>query len=71
MSVCAGSLVSSVTPILTHARIPLLGTDFEARSRNMKKSKKMENVGSPFLTKSRKEPAAIHLQDFGPQLQAR
>lgn len=48
MSVCweCGVLV---TPILTHARVPLLGTDIEARSRNMKKSKKMGNVGSPLL----------------------
>jgi hypothetical protein len=37
----------------------------------MKKSKKMENVGSPVLTKSRKEPAAIRLKDLKPQLQAR
>ena len=60
-----------LTPIPTHARVPLLGTGIEARSRNMKKSKKMENVGSPLLTKSRKEPAAIRLQDLERQLQAR
>ena len=53
-----------VTPILTHAHVPLLGTDIEARSRDMKKSEKMENVGSPLLTGSRKEPAAIRLQDL-------
>jgi hypothetical protein len=70
MSVCWEFGVP-VTPILTHARVPLLGTDIEGRSRNMKKSKKMGNVGSPLLTKSRKEPAAIRLQDFRPQLQAR
>ena len=39
-----------LTPILTRARVPLLGTDIEAKSRNMKKSRKMENVGSPILT---------------------
>jgi hypothetical protein len=60
-----------LSPILTHARVLSLRTDIEARSRNMKKSKKMENVGSPVLTKSRKEPAAIRLKDLKPQLQAR
>jgi len=33
----------------------------------MKKSKKLENVGSPLLTKSRKELAAIRLQELGQQ----
>jgi len=56
-----------VIPILTHAHVPLLGTDIEARSRNMKKRKKMENVGSALLTKSRKELAAIRRQELEPQ----
>ena len=66
MSVCWEFGVP-VTPILTHARVPLLGTDIEARSRNMKKSKKMGNVGS----RHARNRAATRLQDFGPQLQAR
>jgi hypothetical protein len=47
----------------------LLGTD--ARKSNMKKRKKMGDIGRLFLTKSRKELAAIRPQELGPQLQAR
>ena len=61
--------MSPVTPILTHARVPLLGTD--ARKSNMKKKKKMEDIGRLFLTKSRKELAAIRPQELEQQLQAR
>jgi hypothetical protein len=52
------------------AHVPLSGTDIEARSRNMKKRTKMENVGSALLTKSRKEPTADSPAGLEPQLQA-
>jgi hypothetical protein len=61
--------VSLLLLFLIHARVPLLGTD--ARKSNMKKKKKMGDIGRLFLTKSRKELAAIRPQELGPQLQAR
>jgi hypothetical protein len=34
----------------------------------MKKRKKMDDIGAALLTKSRKEPAAIRLQELGLQV---